>query len=42
VLSKEEETEIYEQYKSIFAIVKKKEDLIAEIDSLEKCSWYLK
>ena len=42
VLSKEEETEMYEQYRSIFAIVKKKEDMIAEIDWLESREWYLK
>jgi len=39
VLSKEEEIEMYEQYRSIFAIVKKKEDMIAEIDFLESRSW---
>ena len=42
VLSKEEETEMYEQYRSVFAIVKKKEDMIAEIDLLESRDWYLK
>ena len=42
VLSKEEETEMYEQYRSIFAIVKKKENMIAEIDWLELRPWYLK
>lgn len=39
VLSKEEEIEMYEQYRSIFAIVKKKEDMIAEIDFLESRPW---
>ena len=39
VLSKEEEIEMYEQYKSIFAIVKKVTELIAEIDYLEKQPW---
>ncbi len=42
VLSKEEEVEMYEQYRSIFAIVKKTEEMIAEIDMLESSSWYLK
>ncbi|MCA9812604.1 MAG: hemerythrin domain-containing protein [Nitrosarchaeum sp.] len=42
VLSKEEESEMYEQYRSIFAIVKKKEDMITEIDWLELRPWYLK
>jgi hypothetical protein len=39
VLSKEEEIEMYEQYRSVFAIVKKVEELIAEIDYLENQSW---
>ena len=40
VLSKEEETEMYEQYKSITAITKKKEDMIKEIDYLESQPWF--
>ena len=39
ILSKEEEIEMYEQYKSVFAIVKKVEELIAEIDYLENQPW---
>lgn len=40
VLSKEEETEMYEQYRSINAVTKKKEDMIKEIDFLENQPWY--
>ena len=40
VLSKEEETEMYEQYRSITAILKKKEDMIKEIDFLESQPWF--
>ena len=39
VLSKEEEIEMYEQYRSVFAIVKKVEDMIKEIDYLENQPW---
>ncbi len=39
VLSKEEEGDMYEQYRSIFAIVKKVDEMIAEIDYLENCPW---
>lgn len=42
VLSKEEETEMYEQYRSVIAIVKKVEQMIAEIDELETRQWYKK
>jgi hemerythrin-like domain-containing protein len=42
VLSKEEETEMYEQYRSVIAIVKKVEQMIAEIDWLETRPWYMK
>ncbi len=42
VLSKEEETEMYEQYRSVIAIVKKVEQMIAEIDWLETRPWYKK
>lgn len=41
VLSKEEEIEMYEQYRSVFAIVKKVDEMIAEIDWLESRPWYL-
>jgi hemerythrin-like domain-containing protein len=40
VLSKEEETEMYEQYRSVTAITKKKEDMIKEIDFLENQPWF--
>ena len=39
VLTKEEETEMYEQYRSVFAIVKKVDEMIAEIDYLENQPW---
>ena len=39
ILSKEEEIEMYEQYKSVFAIVKKIEDMIKDIDYLENQPW---
>ena len=39
VLTKEEEADMYEEYKSVFAVVKKVEEMIAEIDFLESCSW---
>jgi len=39
VLTKEEETEMYEQYRSVFAIVKKVDEMIAEIDYLENLPW---
>jgi len=39
VLSKEEEIEMYEQYRSVFAIVKKVDEMIAEIDYLESQPW---
>jgi hypothetical protein len=39
VLSKEEEIEMYEQYRSVFAIVKKVKELIADIDYLENQPW---
>ncbi|NJK78250.1 MAG: hypothetical protein HC944_05925 [Nanoarchaeota archaeon] len=42
VLSKEEEIEMYEQYRSVIAIVKKVEQMIAEIDWLETRQWYKK
>ena len=42
VLSKEEEVEMYEQYRSVIAIIKKVDEMIAEIDELETRSWYTK
>ena len=42
VLSKEEEIEMYEQYRSVIAIMKKVEQMIAEIDWLELRPWYKK
>ncbi len=39
ILSKEEEIEMYEQYRSVFAIVKKVEEMIKEIDYLENQPW---
>ncbi|WP_428324062.1 hemerythrin domain-containing protein [Nitrosopumilus sp.] len=41
VLSKEEEMEMYEQYKSVSTTVKKVDDMIKELDWLETRSWYL-
>ena len=40
VLSKEEEVEMYEQYRSITAITKKVDDMIKEIDYLENQYWF--
>ena len=40
VLSKEEEIEMYEQYRSITAITKKVDNMIQEIDFLENQSWF--
>ncbi len=40
VLSKEEEQEMYEQFRSVIAITKKIDDMIKEIDTLEKQSWF--
>lgn len=40
VLSKEEETEMYEQYRSVNAVTKKKDDMIKEIDFLENQPWF--
>ncbi len=39
ILSPEEEVEMYEQYRSVFAIVKKVEEMIKEIDYLENRPW---
>ena len=40
VLSKEEEIEMYEQYRSVIAITKKVDDMIQEIEFLENQSWF--
>ena len=42
MLSKEEEIEMYEQYRSVIAIMKKVEQMITEIDWLELRPWYKK
>lgn len=39
-LSKEEEFEMYEQFKSVMAITKKMQDMIKEIEYLENQSWF--
>ena len=40
VLSKEEEQEMYEQFKSVMSITKKIDEMIKEIDSLEQQPWF--
>lgn len=40
VLSKEEEQEMYEQFKSVMSITKKIDEMIKEIDYLEQQSWF--
>ena len=40
VLSKEEEMEMYEQFRSVMAISKKMENIIREIEYLENRSWF--
>jgi len=40
VLSKEEEKEMYEQFKSVMSITKKIDEMIKEIDSLEQRPWF--
>lgn len=40
VLSKEEEQEMYEQFKSVMSITKKIDVMIKEIDSLEQQPWF--
>lgn len=40
VLSKEEEYDMYEQFKSVMTISKKLEDMIKEIEFLENQSWF--
>ena len=41
VLSKEEEQEMFDQFRSVMAISKKIDDMIKEIDYLEKTIWFL-
>ena len=40
VLAKEEEVEMYEEYRSVIAITKKLEEMIKEIDYLEEQPWF--
>jgi len=40
VLSKEEEQEMYEQFKSVMSITKKIDEMIKEIDFLEQRPWF--
>ncbi len=40
VLSKEEEQEMYDQFKSVMSITKKIDEMIKEIDSLEQRPWF--
>ena len=40
VLSKEEEYDMYEQFKSVMTILKKLEDMIKEIEYLENQPWF--
>ena len=40
ILSKEEEFEMYEQFKSVMAITTKMQDMIKEIEFLEKQPWF--
>ena len=42
VLTREEEADMYEEYRSVFAIVKKIDEMIAEIDWLESRDWNLR
>ena len=41
VLSKEEEMEMFEQFRSVIAITTKMQDMIKEIEYLEKRPWFL-
>ena len=41
VLSKEEEMEMFEQFRSVIAITSKLENMIKEIEYLEQCPWFL-
>ena len=40
VLSKEEEYDMYEQFKSVMTISKKIEDMVKEIEYLENQPWF--
>ena len=40
ILSPEEETEMYEQFRSVMAITKKIDEMIKEIEYLEQQPWY--
>lgn len=40
ILSKEEEQEMYEQFKSVMSITKKIDEMIKEIDCLEQQPWF--
>jgi hemerythrin-like domain-containing protein len=40
ILSKEEEQEMYDQFKSVMSITKKIDEMIKEIDYLEQQSWF--
>ena len=40
ILSKEEEQEMYEQFRSVMTITKKIDEIILEIDNLEKLGWF--
>jgi len=40
VLSKEEEMEMFEQFRSVMAITTKMEDMIKQIELLENQSWF--
>jgi hemerythrin-like domain-containing protein len=40
ILSKEEEQEMYEQFRSVMSITKKIEEMIKEIDYLEQQPWF--
>ena len=40
VLSREEEFDMYEQFKSVMTISKKMEDMIKEIEYLENQPWF--
>ena len=39
IISKEEELEMYEQFKTVMTVTKKMEDMIKEIDYLENQDW---
>ena len=39
ILSKEEEYEMYEQFRSVVATSKKLDDLLRDVDYLESCAW---